>query len=126
MVYAAGSISLAVLEILVHLDVAEVLSSYSLCSIEFDEEVVETLDRSRLPEGWSAYPAPFELRRIGDAWAEERSSAVLEVPSAVVKLESNYLINPIHEDFRAMRLGDPQPFRFDERLSKASEGEREG
>lgn len=127
-VYAAGSVSLAVLEVLVHLDDAGVvLSSYSLCAAEFDDGSVKAFDRSGLPEGWSAYPAPPELGRIGDAWVRDRSSAVLEVPSAVVELESNYLINPAHEDFGAMRLGDPKPFRFDERLLlKTPEGEHEG
>lgn len=126
MVYAAGSVSLAVLEILVHLGDAEVLPFYSLCAVEFDDGLVETLDRSALPEGWGTYPAPFELKRIGDTWTRGRSSAVLEVPSAVVELESNYLINPDHEDFKKMRLDDLRPFRFDGRLLKAPEGEREG
>lgn len=118
MVYTAGSESLAVLEVLVHLGDVETLSSYSLCAVEFDDRLVETLDRSKLPENWSTYPAPSELRHIGDAWVQDLSSAVLEVPSAVVELESNYLINPVHKDFGAMRLGYPQPFRFDRRLLK--------
>jgi hypothetical protein len=41
---------------------------------------------------------------------------VLEAPSAVIETESNYLLNPHHRDFQAVRVGDGQPFEFDFRL----------
>jgi RES domain-containing protein len=40
------------------------------------------------------------------------------VPSAVVPLEVNYLLNPAHRDFRRIRVATPQPFAFDPRLRK--------
>lgn len=116
MVYTAHSKSLAVLEILVHLDRTGVLPRYSLCAASFNENLVEHLDRSRPPNHWRAYPAPPELRAIGDVWAKSRSSAVLEVPSAIVQEESNYLINPAHPGFASIAVGDPEPFVFDPRL----------
>jgi RES domain-containing protein len=115
-VYVAASVSLAVLEVLVHLGDSGVLSAYSLCEVEFDDGLIERLDRSRLPDDWRSYPAPPELRRIGDAWVRGRSSAVLDVPSAVVERENNYLINPEHPDFVSMSIGHPEPFEFDARL----------
>lgn len=116
MVYTSGSISLAVLEVLVHLNRASVLPSYSLCSAVFEEALVERLDRSKLPDGWRAYPALPELQEVGDSWIEGGASAVLEVPSAVVERESNYLINPAHPDFATINIGEPEPFEFDERF----------
>lgn len=115
-VYVAGSASLAVLEVLVHLGDAGVLSSYSLCAVEFDDGLIEPLDRSGLPADWRSYPAPSGLRGIGDAWVRSQSSVVLEVPSAVVERESNYLINPEHPDFASLNVGEPEPFEFDSRL----------
>ena len=115
-VYVAGSVSLAVLEVLVHLGDAGVLSSYSLCAVEFGDGLIEPLDRSGLPAGWRSYPAPFALRGIGDAWVRDASSVVLEVPSAVIERESNYLINPMHPDFASVNVGEPEPFEFDSRL----------
>ena len=115
-VYAAGSVSLAVLEILVHLEDAEILSSYSLCAVEFADGLIEPLDRSGLPADWRSYPAPPGLRRIGDAWVRGGSSVILEVPSAVVERESNYLINPEHPDFASVNVGEPEPFGLDPRL----------
>jgi RES domain-containing protein len=114
MVYTSSTISLAVLEVLVHLQKANLLSSYSLISAGFDDALVERLDHSRLPDGWRAYPAPSELQRIGEEWAQSQRSAVLEVPSVIVELEINYLLNPAHPDSSSVVIGEPEPFTFDE------------
>jgi RES domain-containing protein len=116
MVYTPSTISLAVLEVLVHLQEASLLSSYSLISAGFDDVYVEHLDHSRLPDDWRTYPAPSELQRIGDEWARSQRSVVLEVPSVIVVRESNYLLNPAHPDFSSVVIGEPEPFTFDERL----------
>jgi len=109
-----------VLEILVHLDKASLLSSYSLIAGRFDDNLVQRLEHRKLPEGWRDYPAPSELQRIGDEWVESRRSAVLEVPSVIVEDESIYLINPVHPDFPSVSVGEPEPFTFDERLMPRS------
>jgi RES domain-containing protein len=116
MVYTAQSQALAILEILVHLEKASVLVSYSLCAAHFEEDLVEALDPKALPDNWRDYPPPSELRAIGDAWVAEQTSAVLEVPSVMVGDESNYLINPAHPDFSSITIGEPRPFEFDARL----------
>jgi RES domain-containing protein len=121
MVYTSSTISLAVLEVLVHLQEARLLSSYTLISVGFDDALVERLDRSMLPDGWRTYPASSELQRIGDEWVRSRRSAVLEVPSAIVERESNYLLNPAHPDFSSIVIGEPEPFTFDERLLAGSD-----
>ncbi len=115
-VYTSKTISLAVLEVLVHLDKANLLSSYSLISGGFDDALVQRLDHTMLPEGWRTYPAPYELQRIGDEWARSQRSAVLEVPSVIVERENNYLLNSAHPDFSSVVIGEPEPFTFDERL----------
>ena len=116
MVYTSSTISLAVLEVLVHLQEASLLSSYSLISADFDDTFVERLDHSMVPDGWRTYPAPSELQRIGDEWVRSQRHAVLEVPSVIVERESNYLLNPAHPDFSSVVIGEPEPFTFDERL----------
>jgi RES domain-containing protein len=116
MVYTSSTISLAVLEVLVHLQEASLLSSYSLISVSFDDALVERLERSRLPDGWRTYPPPSELQRIGDEWVRSQRSAVLEVPSVIVVRESNYLLNPTHPNFSTVVIGESEPFTFDERL----------
>lgn len=115
-VYTAQSKSLVILEILVHLREIQVLPYYSLLAARFEEDLVERLEHSQLPDNWRELPAPTELRQIGDAWVEGEASAVLEVPSAIVIGESNYLINPVHPDFTSITIEDPELFELDPRL----------
>ena len=121
MVYSSQSLALAALEMLVHLDHARLLSSYVAFRLDFDDTLVERIDRARLPASWRGYPAPPELQEIGDGWIASQRSAVLEVPSAIVE-ESNYLLDPTHRDFARIAIAPPAPFRFDPRLLRPSRG----
>ena len=113
MVYTAGSISLATLELLVHLDSTAALTAYSICSVDFDDSLLEILDPARLPSDWHQSPPPIQLQVIGDHWISLASSVVLKVPSAIVEDESNYLINPAHKDFAKLVLGRMKPLGVD-------------
>ena len=115
-VYTASSISLATLEIVVHNQRALRVPEYTIISCSFPEAIVETLDRRRLPANWRDYPPPIELQRIGAEWLDSKESVVLEVPSAVIEQEVNYLLNPLHPDFASVDVGEPRSFRLDPRL----------
>ena len=118
-VYTAGTASLAAMEMLVHLQATDLLAEYRICPVEFDDALVRTLDRVDLPRSWRRSPPPTSVRAIGDAWVAGAGSVVLKVPSAVVDLEHNYLLNPGHPDFRRVAVGKPRRFLFDPRLIKA-------
>jgi RES domain-containing protein len=115
-VYAATSTALAALEMLVHLGKATVLPAYVLIACTFSDSLVAGIEDSRLPSNWRSYPAPPELQSLGDEWLRLGTSAVLEVPSAVIPSESNYLLNPQHADFSGISISPPEPFEFDLRL----------
>jgi RES domain-containing protein len=59
------------------------------------------------------------LQELGRRWLEHGESAVLKVPSAIVTEEWNYLLNPLHADFRKIRLSAPKPFNFDQRIARS-------
>ena len=116
-IYTAGSLALAALEMLVHLEDDQILLDYSFVAAEIDSALVMPISDFRsLPAGWSDSPAPIEVQQIGDDWTRAQSSAVLEVPTSVIPLEKNYLLNPNHPDFKHIRLGKIEKFSFDERL----------
>jgi RES domain-containing protein len=119
MVYTAESRSLAALEVLVHLDGPA--RGFSIIRCEFDDALVETLGVTTLPPDWWTSPAPVTLAHIGDAWVARASSPVLSVPSAVVRGEHNYLINPKHPDFAGITIGMPESFPYDDRLVSLTE-----
>src|SRR5215218_6603737 len=84
MVYTSGSVALAALEMLVHLNRSSLLASYLLCEVRFDDSLVRTIEADKIPGNWREYPAPSWLQSFGDAWIHRGLSAVLGVPSAVV------------------------------------------
>ncbi len=115
-VYCARSVSLATLEMLVHLPTSSMLPCYVVLSVEISVSLIETLDTKQLPTDWTQYPAPNLLKNIGDDWIASRRSVVLRVPSAVVPFEFNYLLNPAHPGFKKVKIGSPIPFPIDARL----------
>ena len=114
-VYASGSLSLALVEVLVHLAV-EILPSYSAVPIEFDESLVTVVAPGRLPRNWKESPPPPATQAIGSEWVASGTSAVLRVPSVVVPGEFNFILNPAHREFGRIAIGTPMPFPFDARL----------
>lgn len=116
--YASNSASLAILEVLVHLDASQMLSSYSLIAASVPDELIQELPPRALPSNWRVYPAPAETAMIGDAWVRSGSSVVLRVPSVLVDAEYNFLVNPAHADFSKVVVGDAVPYVFDHRLRK--------
>lgn len=116
-VYLAGSVSLAILEVLVHTEDVGLLGAYSICEVRFESKLVEAISAEKLPRDWAAIPASDATRAIGDRWVGAATSALLEVPSVVAPGEFNLLANPAHRDFGRLDIGEFAPFRFDSRLA---------
>lgn len=101
-VYLASAESLAMLEMMVHMQDYRLLENYALFEVTFDENALLQLPDDQLSDDWRVEPAPSSTAAIGDSWLESQLSLVLAVPSVVVPRETNYLINPSHTDFEAM------------------------
>jgi RES domain-containing protein len=119
-VYASGSIALAVLEYTVHYRrrgwvPASVLGR----ALIPDDMGIEAVNVSELPSDWSDSDPPPSLRDIGESWLHRRTAAVLRVPSAIVTEEWNYLLNPEHRDFKALSFGRAQRYVFDRRVARS-------
>ena len=77
LLYTSATLSLAALEILVHIGDQGLLSAYSFATVEFaDESILPIDDLGKLPADWSSSPAPIKLQQIGDAWASSVRSSV--------------------------------------------------
>ncbi|GHA88350.1 RES family NAD+ phosphorylase [Modicisalibacter luteus] len=101
-VYLASTESLAMLELMVHLEDNRLLKEYALLEVTFPEAGLMRLPDDLLPDDWKAEPAPASTAEVGDDWLEDQSSLVLAVPSVVVPRETNYLANPNHPDFEVL------------------------
>jgi len=117
-VYVSESLALAVLEVLVHVQDAAILPAYSTIRVTFDDALVILVNSSSVPKNWRQSPPPPEAQAVGDAWIDAASSAILEVPGAVVEREHNYLINPAHKDFNVVATEPAAPYESDSRLLK--------
>ena len=119
-VYAAGSLALAALEALVHLDGPPGRRRFAWVPARVPADISRERCR-RPPANWNARPPPPSTRRVGTRWLRTGRSAVMAVPSAVVPSELNYLLAREHADFARIEIGRPRPFSFDPRLRPAAE-----
>jgi len=116
-VYCSESRALAALEQLVHLHRNRLPPNFVCFPVGIPEDLdVREVGAQDVPAAWRRHPGPPELRDIGTHWTESGETVVLQVPSAVVPGEHNFLLNPRHPDFGRLAIGDPEPFAFDERL----------
>ena len=112
-VYMAESISLAVLENLVHMSRQDFPTGYVVVSATAPDHTVPCTEaqlRAVAPK------SAVTTQELGDFWLDNRISAVLKVASSVVPKEHNFLLNPEHPDFGGIEAAEPLPFRFDPRL----------
>lgn len=117
--YTAEHLSLAVLEVLVHAAARQYVPD-DLVAIAVDVPDTVAIERvgvEALPRDWRRTPAPETLADLGARWVASAKTAVLAVPSVVVPVEHNYLLNPLHPDMARLRIGRPARFELDERLT---------
>jgi RES domain-containing protein len=118
MVYAAQNLSLAILELIVHLDDDSDITRFVAIPVTIDKSQVHVLPQSQLPENWFDLPISEQSQVVGKKWLEQKQSLLLQVPSSVVPSESNFLINPLHPQFVQLKIGSPQSLCIDQRISK--------
>lgn len=82
-------------------------------------ELVVMIDVATLPDGWDNYVPIPETKDIGTDWYDGGSSIGLMVPSVIVPIECNVLINNHHTEFKAcQKTVQLMDIPFDRRLLK--------
>jgi RES domain-containing protein len=119
--YASEHLSLAALELFVHADQED--EPQDLMAVEaelaIEPEMVTRQQREILKRLGSKWRFDMSATRVlGDEWFATRSSLIMMIPSVVIDVEWNILINPQHRDFATLRIVQKRPFRFDERMFK--------
>lgn len=113
-VYTSEHLSLAALELLVHLQRSSRIQPCVSYQAEIPDALIET--RTDLPADWQTNETA--TRRYGDAWLVGMTAPALRVPSVIVPSEWNVLLNRAHPQFDPawVDLG-PEPFNYDPRLT---------
>jgi len=117
-IYTSGSVALCTAEIAVHIPLAMMPANYVLVTYKIPEKAITSVHISNLPERWNSYPHSKKSQQIGDKFLLQKEYLILQVPSAVVPQESNFLINPNHEKITDIQILDVEPYNFDVRLFK--------
>ena len=108
MLYATSSLSLACLEVLVHLD-----------KTQFPTDFVWSKTELELGPGCLLTENPKDVsstQSAGRTWIAENRQVAVRVPSVVVPEDQNILLNPTHKLYAGLTWQDPRPFEFDLRL----------
>ena len=116
-VYCAESLSLAILELIVHLEDDNDINSFMAIPVSFSPKIILSLLKSKLPKRWDSLPIGPESIAVGKKWLDEKKFPILEVPSTVVPIESNFVLNPLHSDFSSLEIGKPQAIHIDSRIA---------
>ena len=117
--YTAEHISLAKLEVAVHLSLDLVPDDYRLITLELPNAFrVKALSAIDLPNSWDKIPFTKISQQIGNTFLKENEFIALRIPSAIIHQEFNYILNPFHNDYPNVKILDIEDFKFDDRLLK--------
>jgi RES domain-containing protein len=111
-IYTSERLSLTVLEYLVHVEPDNLPDGLTWLKIHLPDDIaIEKFAGAEAPQ-------PPQACRFGDKWIDQAKTLALSVPSAVIPVERNILLNPHHAKMSRVQIIDQQPFSFDSRLFK--------
>lgn len=113
--YTTENISLSVLEILVRTDINHLPLHYYLLKLDIPENAdVTIINKSKLKKEWKNDVSYTQC--MGDDFVSSKKGLVLQLPSAIVDEEHNFIINTNHSDFKKVKIASSKKFIFDKRL----------
>ena len=112
-VYTSQSLSLAALEILVHLKQTDDLQPFRAFVVDIPDDMI-LVPRS-YPTRWAT---DYRVSRaFGDSWLKAAEKVAMRVPSVITPGEWNYLLNPVHPNSSLKWIvSGPTAYTFDARL----------
>lgn len=117
--YTSSSPSLALLEVLVHID-PERFKERTLLQLEFDDHS-ETVTPAQLVQLLRDAPEDdpeATTRAYGSSWLKEARSLALIVPSIIMPFEDNIILNPMHSKAQRIRITVRERLTLDGHLAK--------
>ena len=117
-VYCSENISLALLEYYVHSDdISTLPKKILIAKIQFpDDLIIEELEE--IPDTWKDYPYASETAYVFTEFVKDRNKFALKVPSTIVGLESNIILNPLYKEFGNVEVVEFLELPIDQRLKK--------
>jgi RES domain-containing protein len=120
--YTSNTLSLAVLEILVHVDPEDWPEDMVAIAIDIPDDLKVVNVEEQLATGRTVKALDMlTCQRIGSDWLDQGNSALLSVPSVVVPQERNLIIASEHPDTAQIKVSYVEPFSLDKRLQRSEQ-----
>ena len=104
-VYASETVALALLENMIRRQGVGFNSDFKIMFIEIpDDTVIESVTETDLEAGWRDPNDYSQCQPLGDRWFGAGKALVLKVPSAVMPLSYNFVVNTLHPDYSDVAL----------------------
>ncbi|MFY7651803.1 MAG: RES family NAD+ phosphorylase [Chitinophagaceae bacterium] len=117
-VYASESRALALLEFTVNINLHDIPRMLSITSIDIDAEVITKINIADLPGNWADYPAPPSTKDFGSQLLQHAEYPVFQIPSAIIRQEHNFVINPQLISKQNCRIVHIEDFVYDVRIKQ--------
>jgi RES domain-containing protein len=115
-IYTAESMSLCVLEYAANVSLHQMPASLTITVYTLPEKSWQEFSLDKLPPNWQEIPAPAETQEWGSTKLQQTASLALKLPSVIIPSEHNYILNPLHPEFKKVRIKEILPFTFDSRI----------
>lgn len=115
LLYTSENLSLSVLENIVHINNPTFLPTFQAITIEIPDSFQE-YSINDFPDSWRNQDAFESLRKLTDEFFDKKEFLAMKVPSAIIDVEYNFLVNPQHSLFKQVKIINQQEFSFDQRL----------
>ncbi len=117
LLYTSQFISLSILESLVHLRIKEIPNTQYLLHIELPDEIeIADISYKKIKKNWREETEYTQW--LGDNFLQNTQSLIMKVPSAIVPQESNFLLNPLHDGFKKVKIISSELLELDKRLTE--------
>lgn len=116
-VYASSTLSLAALEMLVHIDPAEAPPDLVALELNIPDDITwDQWSVSSLPSDWRSTSIPIACQQYGERWIKKGNTLAAAAPSVIIPSEYNVLMNPRHPTMPRVSVVSSSHFTFDPRL----------
>jgi len=107
LLYCCTNLSLAALEQLARNSLVLLNKHFGFVELELPNSIeIKELNHTELPKNWRQDDPSEKTQSIGTKFIREQKSLVLKVPSAMLPFEYNLLINPLHKEFKSIKISN--------------------
>jgi RES domain-containing protein len=117
-IYAASTLSLSVLEYAVNNSLENIPRALSYTVYEIPDKSYKKFSTASLPGDWTDRPLPVSTMDFGTQLLRDCIHLVIAVPSVIIPEEYNFLLNPLHKEFKKIKVAKIKDFVFDVRLKQ--------